>query len=213
MLHDIVFFILGLGLLIAGGNYVTDGAVALARRFNVSNMVIGLTVVAFGSSMPDLVVCMTSTLADKSELALGDVVGANIFDILLVVGVVALVHPVSLTRDMVGKDLPMLALASVALFVCGDDKLFDGDPADIINRTDGLLLLALFVIFMRNTLAEARCRTLSPSQPAPSVPSVAAAKPLRLLVACVFIAGGLAALVVGGDWLVDGASGIALKGG
>ena len=93
MAHDIIFFLIGLVLIVAGGNFLTDGASAVARRFNIPGLVIGLTIVAFGSSTPDLVVCLTSTLRDKSELALGDVVGANIFDLLLVVGVVALVRP------------------------------------------------------------------------------------------------------------------------
>ncbi|MCM1336069.1 MAG: calcium/sodium antiporter [Candidatus Amulumruptor caecigallinarius] len=224
MLHDIIFFLLGLALVVAGGNFVTDGASALARRFKVSNMVIGLTVVAFGSSMPDLVVCLTSTLAGKSQLALGDIVGANIFDILLVVGVVAMVRPVNLNGDMLGKDLPMLALASLTLFFCGDDILFDGSKTNIIDRTDGLMLLAFFVIFMIFTLREAHS-TQSPlrplqeplkTQPVGGMTAAAAATPVKnmsMWMSALYIAAGLTALIIGGDWLVDGASGIALKGG
>lgn len=87
MYQDLLFLLAGIALLTIGGNYVTDGAVAIARKLNVSTMMIGLTVVAFGSSMPDLVVCLASTLSGKSQLALGDVVGANIFDVLLVFGI------------------------------------------------------------------------------------------------------------------------------
>ncbi len=215
MAHDIIFLILGIILIIAGGNYLTDGASAVARHFKVSNLVIGLTVVAFGSSTPDFVVCLTSTLSGKSQLALGDVVGANIFDILLVVGIVALVNPIHISKDMLWKDLPMLALASLALFFCGDDRLFDG-TADYISRTDGLMLLAFFAIFMASTFEMAR-------EPQPLVPANATGntsnkdagggKGMKMWLAAVCIAGGLAALVVGGNWIVDGASGIALKAG
>lgn len=217
MAHDIIFLILGIILIIAGGNYLTDGAVAVARYFKVSGLIIGLTVVAFGSSTPDFVVCLTSTFSGKSQLALGDIVGANIFDILFVVGIVALINPIEISKDMLWKDLPMLALASLALFFCGDDKLFD-NTADFISRTDGLMLIAFFIIFMAYTFEMAK-------EPQPLVPENAAGnasagkndageKPgMKMWLAVVCILGGLGALIVGGNWIVDGASGIALKAG
>lgn len=217
MVHDIIFLVLGIAFIIAGGNFMTDGATAVARHFKVSNLVIGLTVVAFGSSLPDLVVCLTSTLSDKSQLALGDIVGANIFDILLVVGIVALINPIHISKDMLWKDLPMLALASLALFFCGDDKLFDG-TADFISRTDGLMLLAFFVIFMAYTFEMSK-------EPKPLVPANATdegpvknanavEKPkMNMWIAALSIAVGVTTLIIGGNWIVDGASGIALKMG
>lgn len=215
MLHDIIFLILGLVLIIAGGNFVTDGATTVARRMNVSGMVIGLTVVAFGSSAPDFVVCLTSTLAGKSQMALGDVVGSNIFDILLVVGVVAMVRPVAISSDMLRADLPMLVLSSLVIFFCGDDLLFDGSP-NILSRTDGLMILCFFVIFMAYTFRSARNHTLvqevegkAPAAPEPR-PVVTGR---QMWIAAASIAGGLAALIAGGNWIVSGASGIALKAG
>lgn len=148
MFHDILFFLLGLALIVAGGNYLTDGATVIARKMHVSGLVIGLTVVAFGSSAPDLVVCMMSTIRNHSQLALGDVVGANIFDLLLVVGIVAVIRPIAISADMQWKGLPIVVLASLALFFCGEDKLFDGAASDVIDRTDGLMFLLFFVIFM-----------------------------------------------------------------
>ena len=214
MWHDIILFLIGLALIIAGGNYVTDGASAVARRFKVSNLVIGLTVVAFGSSMPDLVVCLMSTLSGRSQIALGDVVGANIFDILLAVGVVAMVRPIRLSGEMLKQDLPMLALASIMLFVCGDDMLFDHYPANHIDRTDGLMLLGFFVIFMCYTISAstARARLQGPPEAASPESEVAdgvAGPQMKMWLAAAAIIGGLAALMVGGDWLVDGASGLA----
>lgn len=223
MLHDIIFFLLGLVLILLGGNYVTDGSVAIARRFNISTLVIGVTVVAFGSSTPDFVVCLTSTLKGHSSLALGDIVGANIFDILLVAGILALIRPVPVDRNSRSIDLPLLALSSLAIFFCGDDVIIDGAKSNIVSRTDGLLLLAFFVIFMALTLAAGKAAQATLPTPTAArtdnkkpftpTPAVAKPSPMKFWLSIVSVLGGLAALVVGGNWLVDGASGIALKAG
>ena len=226
MFHDILFLLLGLVLIIAGGNYLTDGAVAVAKRFGISSLVIGLTIVAFGSSTPDFVVCFISTLSDKPELALGDVLGANIFDITLVIGIVALIAPVTISSEMAFKDLPMLALSSLALFICGDDRIVDGTNLNLVNRTDGLMLLSLFVIFMCYTMAMVKRPATAPLSTAPtgaatpskehSVENAEAAKadssrPMKPWLSAICILGGLAGLVFGGQWLVDGASGLARR--
>lgn len=258
MLHDVIFLLLGLALIIAGGNYVTDGAVTVAQKLKVSSLVIGLTVVAFGSSAPDFVVCLTSTIQGKSQMALGDVVGSNIFDILLVTGIVAVIKPIHVSNEMVSKDLPMLALSSLALFFCGDDVLFDGTP-DLISRTDGLLLLAFFIIFLCYTMEMAKDQRLAQAPASAAASSVnttgssgqtssgdfaqtvgtaavagrkvkvpgkvhgqlgvapekdyADVSTRELWLAIAKIVLGLAALVIGGNWIVSGASGIALKAG
>lgn len=253
MFHDILFLILGLILIVAGGNYLTDGAEAVARRFHVSKLVIGLTVVAFGSSTPDLVISLMSTLEGKSSLALGDIVGANIFDLLFVVGVMAVITPVPIGKDMENKDIFMLVLSSLTLFFCGDDVLFDGSHCNMVSRTDGLMLLAFFAIFMAYTFSMAKPEPVKlkeapdsarasqrpdplpvSRQPAPLAADEAHARrltPALLLrrirgdiartgngaqsiwLSAVMIVGGLAALVIGGNWIVDGASAIALKAG
>ena len=215
MLLDILLFLLGLALVVAGGNYLTDGATVIARRLHVSGLVIGLTVVAFGSSAPDLVVCLMSTIRGHSQMALGDVVGANIFDILLVVGIVAVIRPVSITADMQWKGLPMVALASLALFFCGDDRLFDGAATDSIDRTDGLLLLLFFAIFMVYTFDLSRRAPAGPATPK-AQKGQADGTPVsrrQLIIATASVVASLAALFFGGDWLVDGASGIARRAG
>lgn len=221
MFHDILFFLLGLALIVFGGNYLTDGATVIARRMHVSGLVIGLTVVAFGSSAPDLVVCLMSTLQGHSQLALGDVVGANIFDLLLVVGVVAVIRPITITSDMQWKGLPMVALASLALFFCGNDKLFDDSASDIIDRTDGLMFLLFFVIFMVYTFDMSRRTQGLPANPAGQTGQTAkthetsapAVTNRQLVFAWTSVAASLTALFFGGDWLVDGASGIARRAG
>lgn len=215
MFHDILFFLLGLALIVAGGNYLTDGATVIARKMHVSGLVIGLTVVAFGSSAPDLVVCLMSTVQGHSQLALGDVVGANTFDLLLVIGLVAVIRPITVSVDMQWKGLPMLVLASFALFFCGDDKLFDGASSDIIDRTDGLMFLLFFIIFMVYTFDMSRQKP-SPASTSGGQTAQTVDKPVdvhQLVIASVTVLASLAALFFGGDWLVDGASGIARRAG
>lgn len=210
MFLDIMLFLLGLAMVVAGGNYLTDGATVIARKMHVSGLVIGLTIVAFGSSAPDLVVCLMSTVRDHSQLALGDVVGANIFDLLLVVGIVAVLRPITITSGMQWKGLPMLVLASLALFFCGDDRLFDGAETNIIDRTDGLIFLLFFAIFMVYTFDMSRQPSEAPSTPAAEYTPITRR---QLIIAVASVVASLAALFFGGDWLVDGASGIARRAG
>ena len=211
MLHDIIFLILGLALLIFGGNLVTDGAVAVAKKMNISGLVIGLTIVAFGSSAPDLAVCLFSTMGGKSQMALGDVVGAGIFDMLCAVGLTAIVRPVVVDRNSLKCSLPLLFLAALVIFFFGDDRLIDGAALDRIDRSDGLVMLCFFAIFMAFTLQSARVQ--APASPAPAAAPQKPAMTMKPWLAAIYIVAGLGALVLGGQWIVDGASGIALKAG
>ncbi len=241
MLHDIIFLILGLVLLVFGANYVTDGAVAVARRFKVSNLIIGLTVVALGSTMPDIVVCVESAFQDKPALAVGEVIGANIFDLLLVVGIMGLVRPFKVSGIMRTQDLPILFIASAALWIAGDSVLFDAAHHNVINRSSGIMLIVIFIFYMwfmilsskNNKLQDSddsdadlptsddSCTSSSENIGVASSHSVKCElKALKADVAelrskhwfsWVMIVVGLGALVVGGNWVVDGASGLALK--
>ncbi len=244
MLHDLILLILGLVLLVGGANYMTDGAVSVARRFNVSNLLIGLTVVALGSSMPDIVVCVESALEHKTAIAVGEVVGANIFDLLLVIGVMALIRPWSVSGIMRNQDLPILFIASAALWIAGDTVLFDGARHNVIDRTSGMMLLVIFIFYMWFMIRTSGSEKQSPASAAPGqappTPSpeseadvhaggIARSHTLRVELSrlkeemsalrsrqwfwWVMIAGGLGALVIGGNWVVDGASGLALKAG
>lgn len=243
MLHDIIFLILGLALLVAGANYVTDGSVSVAKRFKVSNLIIGLTVVALGSTMPDLVVCVESALRDKPAMAVGEVIGSNIFDLLLVVGIMGIVRPFKVSGIMRSQDLPILFIASAALWIAGDTVLFDSARHNIIDRSSGIMLIIIFVFYMWFMILSSRkdsadtedsdapdTATTTPVKPTqPDDHGIASAHTfkcemtaLKTEVASVkgkqwfawlMIAAGLGALVIGGNWVVDGASGLALKMG
>ncbi len=218
MWSDIAYLAAGLILLLLGGNYLTEGAVAVARRFNVSSLMIGLTVVALGSAMPDIAVCVESALEHKTAIAVGNIIGANIFDLLLVIGLMAVVRPWKVGPMMTGQDLPMLVLSAVCLWIVGDTRIFDGTPENVINRSAGLMLLVIFAVYMRLTVQSAKTM-LSTGTHSGGVAESHQAKGEKKgvgkaqIVSWLMIVGGLAALVVGGDWVVDGASGIALKAG
>ena len=217
MWEDILYFIGGLALIIGGANVLTDCASAVARRLKVSELVIGLTVVALGSSTPDLVVCLTSVIEGHSQLAMGDVLGSNLIDVLLVIGVVAVIKPFAPSRMMMTVDIPMLILSSFALLFCGDDKLIDGASVNIMNRSDGLMLLALFIIYMRFTFVSAKSTMTSPLSASATTPTktdtqaATASAPSKIQVVKTWagIIAGLVALVIGGNWVVSGASGMA----
>lgn len=210
MFHDILFLILGITLVLGGANYLTDGATAIAKKFKMSDLVIGMTVVAFGSSTPDLVVSLTSTLQDKGAMAVANIVGANIFDIFLVVGLCALVRPVVIGRATLQKEFPMVILSSVVLFLLACDVLIDRLPTNMIDRSDGLILICFFVINCFVTYMVSKSPdTLSSSAGNTEVNR----KPLKMWLAVVMVLGGLGGLVVGGNWFVSSASGIAEKAG
>ncbi len=239
MLHDIIILILGLVLLVLGANYVTDGAVAVAKRFNVSNLIIGLTVVALGSTLPDMVVCVESSFQHKPSMAVGEVIGSNIFDLLLVVGIMGIVRPYKVSNIMRTQDLPILFIASAALWIAGDTVLFDSRNHNVIDRSSGILLIVIFIFYMWFMILSSRKeKTTSPvagngmstttTTPTPNekhgiatshsvkceiraLRSAASNLKGKPWFSWVMIVGGLGALVVGGNWVVDGASALALK--
>lgn len=221
MFQDILMLIGGMILLIAGGNYLTDGAVSVAKRFNVSSLMIGLTVAALGSSMPDIAVCVESALEHKTAIAVGGVVGANIFDFLLVVGVMAAVRPWKVSDMMRTQDLPLLFLSMTSLWIVADTVIFDGTATNTINRSAGLMLLSIFIIYMWLTVKSSKTQVITPATHEDHSVATASAATAessgsqadKQWLAWLMIVGGLVALVIGGDWVVDGASAIARKAG
>lgn len=210
MFHDILFLILGLSLVLGGANYLTDGATAIARKFKMSELLIGMTVVAFGSSTPDLVVSLTSTLQNKGAMAVANIVGANIFDIFLVVGLCALIRPVVIGRATLQKVFPMVILSSVVLGLVACDVLIDGLPTNFIDRSDGLILLAFFIINCFVTYMVSKSPDTLTSTAGNNEVS---RKPMKMWLAAIMVLGGLGGLVIGGNWFVSSASGIAEKAG
>lgn len=200
---DIVLLIGGLLLILLGANGLTDGAAAVAKRFRIPSIVIGLTIVAFGTSAPELTVSISSALKGSADIAIGNVVGSNIFNTLMIVGCTALFAPISITRNTLLREIPLCILASVALLICANDLFLDGGWENSISTTDGLLLLCFFTIFLGYTFA------IASHHPQEAEEGTEEIKELPLWKSTLYIVGGLAMLIIGGNFFVDGASGIA----
>lgn len=201
MIINILLLIGGLALILIGANCLTDGASSVAKKWGVSDLVIGLTIVAFGTSAPELVISSLSAINGSAELAIGNVVGSNIFNILAIIGCVALVMPIKVEKSIMSNEIPLVILSAIAILFCANDILLSGSSTDLLSRGDGLILLLFFAIFMRYTFSIAKNGN--------SEDSTEEVKTMSGIKATLFILGGLAGLIFGGQFFVDGASGIA----
>lgn len=199
---DILFLLLGLGLILLGANLLTDGASSIARRWGVSDLVVGLTVVAFGTSAPEFVISLLSAINGSSELAIGNVVGSNIFNVLAIIGITAIVRPISIARSSITADIPFVIVSALVLLAMGSAPILGDGPDRMLTRADGIVLLLFFAIFMRYTFAQAK-------QPQGDADAETLAKPMPMWKAILWVLAGLAGLIFGGNMFVSGASGIA----
>ena len=209
---NILFLIGGLILILLGANGLTDGSASVAKRLRIPPIVIGLTIVAFGTSAPELTVSVASALKGSADITIGNVVGSNIFNTLMIVGCTALFAPIVITRNTLRKEIPLCILSSVILLVCANDVFLDKASENILNRVDGLLLLCYFAIFMGYTFAIARTPSTPPTGDAQQSAHPAEEDEIKLLPwwkSILYILGGLAALIYGGQLFVNGATGIA----
>lgn len=213
MLLNALWIVVGVVLVLWGADRLTEGAVAVAERLRVPQIVIGLTIVSLGTSMPELCVSVVSALKGTPDLAVGNVVGSNIFNALLIVGVAALVAPMTILRSTVFKDVPCALVASVVLLMmCQNDW--------VITRLDGAILFVFFLVFMRLTIKGA-----TSAQPAPqaaqgettqgqtaqeaAADEASAKQPMKGWLAGLWMVVGLAALIGGSNLFVGGATEVA----
>lgn len=194
--------IVGLGLILAGANFLTDGSAALAQRFRVPEFIIGLTVVAVGTSTPELVVSVLSAIGGQSDVAIGNVVGSNIFNVFVILGVCALIRPVPLTTGNIRRDIPFGVLVSLLLLALAQDSLLCKGAADRIGRLDGVAMLALYILLMWYTIRKTK-------RPEATAPTEGSKAPMAAWLTAVMIVGGLAGLVFGGEMFLRSATSIA----
>ena len=199
---DILLLIVGLGLILAGANFLTDGSAALAQRFRVPEFIIGLTVVAVGTSTPELVVSVLSAIGGQSDVAIGNVVGSNIFIVFVILGVCALIRPVPLTAGNIRRDIPFGVLVSLLLLALAQDSLLCKGAADRIGRLDGAAMLALYILLMWYTIRKTK-------RPEATAPTEGSKAPMAAWLTAVMIVGGLAGLVFGGEMVLRSATSIA----
>lgn len=183
---NVILLLVGLALILFGANYLTDGSAALARRFNLSEFIVGLTIVAIGTSTPELVVSVISAIHGSGEMAIGNVTGSNLFNGLLILGISTLIRPVPLTSDNIKKDIPLGILASIVLLVVCCDVLLGSD--------EGIILLLLFVVFISYTIFSAKA-----PEGEEVVEAVEQQKQMPIWLMLIMIVGGLAALIFGGN--------------
>lgn len=206
---DILFLLIGLALILAGANFLTDGSAALAQRFRVPEFIIGLTIVAVGTSTPELVVSVLSAIAGKSDVAIGNVVGSNIFNVFLILGVCALVRPLPLTAGNIRRDIPFGVGTSILLMILAADSLFRPGAVDRIGRLDGILMLVIYLLLMIYTI-----RATGRTDAAPTgAEEGTARRPMAGWLMAVMILGGLAALIFGGEMFLDNATALARRMG
>lgn len=198
MILSIVYFVVGIVLVILGADWLTKGASDLARRLKMSELMIGLTIVAVGTSLPELVISVSSALSGNSGISLGNVLGSNIFNGMLILGVTAMITPIAFSGKMLSREIPFNLLASIVILLVSGSMLVGGAPGEYITRYGGMLLLCFCAVFVRYTFS------LKGGEE-----EEAAQQPMSVGKILLFIVGGLAALIFGGKMFVSGASDIA----
>lgn len=180
---------------------MVDGASSLAKRMGVSALVIGLTIVAFGTSAPELIVNIFASINGNTDIAIGNILGSNTFNILLILGISAVIFPLSVTKGTVWKEIPLSLLAAILVGLMVNDALIDGGIFSGLTRIDGFVLISFFIIFLYYTFGLSRVETSDETELPVHRHSLSRS--------CLMIVGGLIGLVVGGKWVVDSATEIA----
>lgn len=203
MLKSIVLLLVGFILLIKGADFFVEGSSSVAKSLRIPSMIVGLTIVAMGTSLPELAVSVTASLAGNNALAVSNVIGSNIFNLMLVCGACALFAPLIVQKNTLKKEIPLSVVCVVLLLVLG---LFGME----IGRTDGVILLILFIgflVWMINSALKAHAESANLEE------SDNEYKIYPAWVCVIYIVGGAVAIKFGGDFVVDGASAVAMKAG
>lgn len=200
MLTQILILLGGLTLILLGANYLVDGSSSIAKKFGISEFVIGLTIVGIGTSSPEMVVSFMSAIKGNTDMAIGNIVGSNIFNSLMILGITALVAPLAITNKNLKKDIPLNIIVTALLIILGMNFTLFGIGENTISRIDGLILLGIFACYMwvsfksdKGDEAEGEEGTVS----------------RNLAVSIIMVIGGLAALIFGGRLFVNSATALA----
>lgn len=199
MILNIFLLIIGFVILIKGADVFVDGASSIAGNFKVSKMLIGLTIVAFGTSAPELAVSIKSMISGNQDIVFGNVIGSNILNILLILGTSALFHSLTVKNNTVKKELPITMLITTLFVVLMSDNIFDKGMVNSFTRSDGFVLLLFFLVFIYYLISMARHKIDEDSDEVY----------MSLGKAFLFTVGGIVAIVLGSNFVVDSASKIA----
>ena len=197
-----ILFVVGFVLLIKGADWLVSGSASVAKKYNISDLVIGLTIVSMGTSMPELIVNILASTSGASEIAIGNVVGSNIANILLILGVAAFVYPLTVKESTVMSQIPFSIIAILLVAFAANAPIFNPDYSLMISRLDGVVFILFFALFMVYIIKLAREGRADMIEEAPD-------KVLPMGKSILFILLGMVGLFLGGKWVVDGAIKIA----
>ena len=196
-----ILLLAGLALVVFGADWLVDGASSVARRAGLSEFVIGLTIVGMGTSAPEMVVSLLGALEGNGDITVGNVVGSNVFNTLLILGITAIILPIGITRSNRKRDIPVNLVVTLLLVLLGLEYTIFGIGTDGLSRFDGAILLTLFVVYMWVSFRSGKDQEQSQE----------GQKTQKLWISVLMILGGLAALVIGGNLFVNNATGIASR--
>lgn len=199
-MFNVLILVAGFAFLLKGSDYMIDGATSMARRMKISDLFIGLTIIAFGTSTPELIINVIASLSGTTDIAIGNVIGSNIANILLALGVTAIVSPLVIKHDMVWKEIPLSILAASLLLIMVNDTHFDNSLFSGVSRLDGMLLIALFGGFLYYVYHMARSSRAEIKHTRPHY---------RLPIAMLVFLAGIIGLTIGGQLVIVAAKNIA----
>ena len=202
-----IILVIGFILLIKGADWFVDGASSIAKSLKIPSLIIGLTIVAFGTSAPEASVSITGAFAGANDITVGNVVGSNIFNLLVVVGVAAFICPLNVKRSIIAKEFPFAIMGAFVLIVLGYDSKYHNYPDNVLTRADGIMLLVLFGIFMYYLIELALTSRKNGMDEEEEIKTYSMPKSIGLCLV------GIVGIVLGGDWVVDAASDIAITFG
>ena len=199
MAIQIFILVAGLLLILFGANYLVDGSSSIAKKFGLSEFIIGLTIVGIGTSTPEMVVSFLSSFQGKADMAIGNIVGSNIFNTMMILGITALIAPLAITKSNLKKDIPLNIIVTILLILLGMNLTIFGKGQDQLSRIDGALLLGIFIWYLWSSFKSDSADDDEESQ----------VKEYSGLMSVVLILGGLAGLIIGGKMFVNAATELA----
>ena len=194
-----ILFAIGFVFLIKGADLLVDGSSSLAHRIGVSDLIIGLTIVSLGTSAPELLVNIMASINGAADVGIGNILGSNIANIFLILGISALIYPLLIQKSTTWKEVPLNFLSGLILLALTNDIFLDGTTGNILSRTDGIILMSFFLIFLYYTISLARSEKNGDHK----VPKHSVLKSVIMVIV------GIVGLAYGGQWVVDGATTIA----
>lgn len=200
MALQIFILLVGLSLILFGANWLVDGSSSIAKRFGISEFVIGLTIVGIGTSTPEMVVSFLSSFQGKADMAIGNIVGSNIFNTMMILGVTALIAPLAITKSNLKKDIPLNLIVTILLILLGMNFTLFGKGQDQLSRIDGVILLAVFAWYIWTSFR---------SDTADSEEDGEGIKEYKTGISVLLIVAGLAGLIIGGRLFVNSATELA----